>query len=337
MGPKPGTANRETQRTNRPSDLTDTSEDHELIEAEEIETLGDADNHHIEEQEINEAEDSENDKDGDEDEEEKEDEEDEEKEEEKELTPDEKIMQHFSQGILPGDVLRSFELLEGEKDQQRAKAAGNAKPAVLLGPGVRQVQTQLVSTKAGVVRIQYMRKGTKYWVDDSAKRYVPTIEDQVIGIIVDRFIDHYKVDIGCSNLAILSNIAFEGATKRNKPNLQVGNLVYARVILANKDLEPEIVCYGPSTKSEGYGELKDGYMFECSQALSRSLMLPDCYVLQELGRKIPFEVASGMNGRVWVHSQSHANTILISNVITDSEFLRPAKIQAMISVLVQNK
>lgn len=78
------------------------------------------------------------------------------------------------------------------------------------------------------------------------------------------------MDIGGAHQASLDALAFEGATKRNKPNLKVGSLVYARVSLAHKDMEPELECFDAQTrKSEGYGELKGGFMIRCSLKMCR--------------------------------------------------------------------
>jgi exosome complex RNA-binding protein Rrp4 len=40
--------------------------------------------------------------------------------------------------------------------------------------------------------------------------------------------------------------------------VQNGSIVYARVTLANKDMDPEIVCTNAGGKSAGFGELKGG-------------------------------------------------------------------------------
>lgn len=90
----------------------------------------------------------------------------------------------------------------------------------------------------------------------------------VIGIITERHGDNYKVDIGCSQVATLSILAFEGASRKNKLNIKVtlsftrklnegqnGSIIYCRVTLANKDMEPEVACVSTRNKSEGYGEL----------------------------------------------------------------------------------
>ena len=59
-------------------------------------------------------------------------------------------------------------------------------------------------------------------------------------MVVSTHRDEYRVDIGSSAYASLPTLAFNGATKRNRPRIDVGALVYTRVTLANKDLEPEV-------------------------------------------------------------------------------------------------
>lgn len=90
----------------------------------------------------------------------------------------------------------------------------------------------------------------------------------VIGVVTERHGESFKVDIGGAHAATLPMLAFEGATKKNRPDLKVGSLVYARVILANKDMEPELACYSARNKAEGYGLLDDGYMFKTSLNLA---------------------------------------------------------------------
>jgi exosome complex component RRP40 len=119
--------------------------------------------------------------------------------------------------------------------------------------------------------------------------------------------------------------------KKNKPDLKIGSLIYARVILANKDIEPEISCLSARNKAEGYGELNEGYMFKSSINLCYTLLDDDCLILKLIGKYVPYEIAVGMNGRIWVHSKSYKHTILISNAILNSEFMTPNQIHSMIS------
>lgn len=83
--------------------------------------------------------------------------------------------------------------------------------------------------------------------------------------------------------------------------LQVGALLYVRVVKANVGVNPELSCTDASGKAAEFGPLKDGYMFETSTGLSRMLLSsPPFPVLEALGKKLSFEIAVGLNGRVWV-------------------------------------
>ncbi|TFK52592.1 hypothetical protein OE88DRAFT_1657933 [Heliocybe sulcata] len=117
-------------------------------------------------------------------------------------------------------------------------------------------------------------------------------------------------------MANLDALAFEGATKRNKPNMKVGALVYARVSLAHKDMEPELECFNAQThKSAGFGELKEGFMVRCSLKMCRLLHDPSHFLLPLLGSKFPMEVAAGMNGRVWVNAKEPRQIISMTRCI----------------------
>jgi exosome complex component RRP40 len=63
--------------------------------------------------------------------------------------------------------------------------------------------------------------------------------------------------------ATLPHLAFEGATKKTRPQLPPNSLVYCRVASAGKDYPAELTCVDPSTgKSEGLGPLKGGMLFK---------------------------------------------------------------------------
>jgi len=109
--------------------------------------------------------------------------------------------------------------------------------------------------------------------------------------------------------------------------LQSGSLVYARITVANKHMDPEIECVHPSTgKSDGLGELKGGMMFEISLGMARRLMMAKTKedggvaVLQDLSEKgLRFEIAVGYNGRVWVNSENVKATLVVGKAIQDTD------------------
>jgi len=93
-------------------------------------------------------------------------------------------------------------------------------------------------------------------------------------------------------------------------------------------MEPEIECVSSSTgKSEGLGPLTGGMLFTISLAMSRRLMLPkpaehgSLVVLEELGGPlgIPFEIAVGRNGRVWVDSKNVKTTLAVGKAIKETD------------------
>lgn len=149
---------------------------------------------------------------------------------------------------------------------------GPSGPSVTLGPGISSFTSRSTSEQefaASRVGLVSQQKNSIY-ISGSSKRYVPAPRDIVLGSIVARHAEGYRVDLGAGHMAGLDGQAFEGATKRSKPNLKVGTLVYARVSLASRDMEPEIECVDPSTgKADGFGELKGGLMVECSLELCR--------------------------------------------------------------------
>ncbi|KAJ3162565.1 exosome non-catalytic core subunit rrp40 [Geranomyces variabilis] len=184
---------------------------------------------------------------------------------------------------------------------------------VRVGPGLQQEQGDLVAVKAGVLK---QAAGNKYWIDGSQKRYVPAASDPVLGTVTARQGESFRVDIGSAHPAALSILAFEGATRRNRPNLDVGSLVYCRLSVANKDMEPELECVDPATgKAGGYGELKGGFVVKCSLRMARGLLNPKNSIVTILAESISFEMAVGLNGRVWINAKSCAEVIAVAKVI----------------------
>ncbi len=208
-----------------------------------------------------------------------------------------------------------------------------------LGSGlVQDEQNRVVATRYGVVR---KAAGSRIWVDSYQKRYVASVGDWVVGVVVEKHFDNYRVDIGESQPARLPSLAFEGATKRNRPNLAVGTLIYCLVVMANKHMETELSCVSPVVKKEWvtgqclFGPLVDGYKIDCSLRLARSLMSERCVVLSSLGEKLQFEVAIGLNGQVWVHSSSALVTVIVCNAILNSEFMSDEQARAMVAHILK--
>ncbi|KAK4263524.1 hypothetical protein QN277_028920 [Acacia crassicarpa] len=225
----------------------------------------------------------------------------------------------IDQSVVPGDMVLDLSSLSNQ--------------TIKLGGGLYQDCDAISVMKAGRLRFS---KPNKYWVESSQKRYVPHVGDSVLGIVVDVRSDNFLVDIKGPSIAYLPVLAFEGGTRRNIPKFEVGTLLYVRVVKANPGINPELSCTDASGKAAEYGVLKDGYMFECTTGLSRTLLSsPTCPVLDALGKKLSFEIAIGLNGRVWVNATSPSMTIVVANAILNSESLSGVQQRIMVDKLLQ--
>uniref|UniRef100_A0A8D3E1K0 Ribosomal RNA-processing protein 40 n=1 Tax=Scophthalmus maximus TaxID=52904 RepID=A0A8D3E1K0_SCOMX len=183
---------------------------------------------------------------------------------------------------------------------------------VLCGPGLRRSGDRLLVCKSGVLR---HKKPNVFWIDSQQRRYVPAKGESVIGIISAKSGDVFKAEFGGSEQASLSYLSFEGATKRNRPNVQVGDLVFAQFIVANKDMEPELACIDSSGRANGMGVFGGGgLLFQTSRVIE---------VRSDLEQLFPCELVVGMNGRLWVRSSSVQRTLVIANLLQSCDTMTP--------------
>jgi len=85
-------------------------------------------------------------------------------------------------------------------------------------------------------------------------------------------------------------------------------------------MEPELECFDAQTrKSEGFGELKGGFVVRCSLKMCRDLLDPKHFLLPLLGGRFPLEAAVGVNGRVWVSAKEIKQTIAIARCIEGAD------------------
>lgn len=248
--------------------------------------------------------------------------------------------------VLPGDNVT-------DQIDFPPNGAADAKPPK-LGTGLfyNAVSQQVFATFPG--RLVRQRNKSVYYIEPNhLRRYRPSVEDRVVGIVEDRAGtdgaggDLYRLNIGASHPAVLSNMQFEGASKRNKPSFQPGQLIYARIVdLHNYLLDPTLSCInGPHdtgvprkdwmTNEGCYGELRGGTCCKISTNLALDLLHPSNTVLNELAAsKLAFEVAIGVNGFLWIHSAIPEHTILIQNAVQNSAVLTTAEVRAMVKSLV---
>lgn len=138
--------------------------------------------------------------------------------------------------VAPGDVLSTGKINLQGGDR------------VKIGNGLQVVNDTAIVTMPGVLQF---RKPANFWVETSRKKYYPKVGDQVVGIVEDRGGDFYTVNIFSGTPCILNRLAFDGATKRNKPELKRGDAIYARVISAGGlEGDVELSCASATTTTK---------------------------------------------------------------------------------------
>lgn len=162
----------------------------------------------------------------------------------------------------------------------------------------------------------------------ASAQYIPSQGDYVIGQVHHGAADFYYVQLTphTSN-AILPVLAFEMATKKTRPQLSAGQLVWARVSLANKHMDPELECVNSATgKADGMGPLNGGMLFTVSLGFSRRLLMRKVtsdggvVALEELGKMgLVFEVVVGCNGKVWVNSEATRSILIVGRALKETD------------------
>ena len=67
--------------------------------------------------------------------------------------------------------------------------------------------------------------------------------------------------------------------------------------------------------------------------LVRKLLSPDSILLKKLGQTLKFEIAIGMNGRIWARANEPKETICIANAIWAAEHMTNNEIKPMVDRL----
>lgn len=178
--------------------------------------------------------------------------------------------------------------------------------------------------------------------DAGDQQYLPSPGDLVVATVLRSTSENFLCSISPYTApAQLPHLAFFNVTKKSRPQLASGSLVYARVLSAPKFLEPSLVCYNPSSgKADGLGELKGGMVFPVSLAIARRLLMGKAggvSILEMLGEKLNFEVCVGRNGKVWVESGSIKEMMIVGRAlkITDDEVLDLEGQQKLVTKLLR--
>ncbi|KAK9888129.1 hypothetical protein WA026_000399 [Henosepilachna vigintioctopunctata] len=168
----------------------------------------------------------------------------------------------------------------------------------IIGPGLKRndnLPNTLIVTRVGTLRFE---SPNTYWVDSLQKRYIPKRGELVVGIVAKK----------------------AGATKKQKVNINVGDAVYAKLLNTYKEMEPELVCVDSYFKAGSLGVLSsEGFVFSVSLNMAHRLLSIENPLLRTLGKKYKYEIAIGMNGKVWLNCAKTVDVLKIKEAIEIAE------------------
>ncbi|EXJ77663.1 hypothetical protein A1O3_09892 [Capronia epimyces CBS 606.96] len=195
--------------------------------------------------------------------------------------------------VLPGEYIPAGQIPTSQKRR--------------IGHGLRPDPDtgSFMATIGGLLDVDWRKKSAQ--ISTPNARYIPKPGDLVIAQFRASSTDYFHLFINAhSPQAILPQLAFEGATKKTRPQLKANDLVYAKVVSAQKNMDIELSCVNPSTgkaEPDGLGPLTGGMVFDVSPGLAnRLLKKQNVLAMDDLGARLQggFEIAVGRNGKVWV-------------------------------------
>ena len=162
------------------------------------------------------------------------------------------IERQIDEFVLPGDTIALASL----------PSSIDASTSITLGPGLHYDRDTGAFTSHACGHVREPSSLTYYVDGHRPAASSLTTGDLILGIVVRRQLESLLVDIGYNELASLSLYDFEGSTKRTKPNVDRGDVIYGRLKI-DGECQPQITCINEDGKADGMGILhENGYLFE---------------------------------------------------------------------------
>ena len=179
---------------------------------------------------------------------------------------------------------------------------------------------------AGVLNQKTHENEVKFKFSQIKEKYVPSMGDKVIGKVLRKMADNYEMDVRSDRRALLGVLSFQGATKKSKPNLTDGDLVFCQIQSVPQYLLYKVTCISSkSTKIWNSGEAHFGHLsvgIEIIIPLFLAFFLSHDETLFELIRKyLTFEVVVGINGILWFRAKSIKHTLLLSTIFKEIAYM----------------
>lgn len=223
--------------------------------------------------------------------------------------------------VLPGD------LLECEKNEKTIHILGQG--IYLTYDNMLYHNNKLLATNAGIEQYKTIGSNNVCNIEYNSKRYIPQQGDYVIATVTNSYSTHFVCSVAnFSNTVHLPYANFPQATKKNRPKYENGDLVYCRVKVLRKNLPAELECMDSETgNKDGFGILeaetgRHSAVLSCSLAYCRELLFndKDFSLLSKLVKNnLGFEVAIGVNGKIWICTKSLTETLCVYKILEACE------------------
>lgn len=223
--------------------------------------------------------------------------------------------------VLPGDLLKC------EKNKSIIHVLGQG--IYLSYENILYNNNKLLATNAGIEQYKSIGSNNICNIEYNSKRYIPQQGDYVIATVTNSYSTHFVCSVAnCSSSVHLPYANFPQATKKNRPKYENGDLVYCRVKVIRKNLPAELECMDSETgNKDGFGILeaekgRHSAVLNCSLAYCRELLFNDkeFLLLSKLVKNnLGFEVAIGVNGKIWICTKSLAETLCVYKILEACE------------------
>lgn len=145
-----------------------------------------------------------------------------------------------------------------------------------------------------------------------ARLYTPYEGDSVVGVVVEKAVDGYLIDIRAALPAFIGATAFIGASRKNPVLLKPGDTIYARVVSAHLGAQPQLTCaidghMALSTVS-AHGRVVYGTLVMGAEA---------GVLFKKLAKLIPFKGFAGPNGLIWVAGATLYDSITVQRCLEE--------------------
>ena len=212
----------------------------------------------------------------------------------------------FDRKLIPYQIFSFKKTKKGEEEKQ---ILSSMKSVILFPNRVKNLNKSNQKDKKSNVDSQKSEENAIIPTMFYGNYYSPKVGEVVIGIISQKTYEIYRINILSNREASLNSVDFEGATRKTKPNLNVGDIIFAKVEKENKYSNAILTCKNPnnskgwSSGESTYGELKGGKLYDYNRFLCLKLLDNKDFIhrLKECVEKLQLKI--GYNGRIWIKTE----------------------------------